>query len=698
MDERMEREMDRYSKRVEFVESEIKKRNFEKRIKNLLLVISSAAKKFNLKIGKVDETSKTDGKNIWLSLPFYGVDLPIEKIYSIFIALSMHEMEHVLSTNMDLAESYRNDVYRNLFNQLGRGQSDDIAHYIFNSIEDGRIERRAANRTPGYAKCLKWFRYLHWYHQPILAEPSTDGQKLQSVLWALCTYATYGSFPRRWLKVYDKNSEETQLIMKCMHDIDEAVASDECKICLDHCYNICEILKDYILSHTVSTKELEELLKDIQSSEYSSSPDGPAQDDGTSIDGNISVRKTRPQNDKKDDSDKDESKGKGDDNSGEKGEAKKDADGKDEKGNGKSSGNKGEKSDDNADGSANSKADSKERSDCKEDTTDSFSFVFDEDDNGFEENDKFAEETGKKGLEKTIKDDKDEGAKKDDDGQVDKSIIQDLGEADIENLLFEIVPNEKTTQRYRSPKSLEDAGKVLNRNLSPLFKFKKSAYSLNRRSGMVDINKLTKLATDETNIFKRKNINKTVDAAIYILIDASGSMHGYKWTKAMDSSSVLELGIKDLMPFKIATFQTSSNLHTRISVIKDFDDKPIGYTEKFRLNNGPNHGNRDGLAIRLATEELMKRPEELKILIVISDGEPSAYSRRYESGVQDVMNAVKESRKRKIHTYGIYINGDREGRFERYKTMYGNNALNCSPQDLATVLPRVIRKEIRNMV
>lgn len=163
----------------------------------------------------------------------------------------------------------------------------------------------------------------------------------------------------------------------------------------------------------------------------------------------------------------------------------------------------------------------------------------------------------------------------------------------------------------------------------------------------------------------------------------------------METASIIELGIAELAPLKIMTFCTWSG--TVIDVIKDFNDSSNlkGYVEHFQLMQGPTGGNRDGFAIRIAGAELAKRPEKTKILIVISDGQPSDYCRKYESGIEDVHNSILELNKRGIETFGIYIERDL-GYMDRFRYMYGEKrSLVCSSNELPIILPRLIRQNLR---
>lgn len=58
----------------------------------------------------------------------------------------------------------------------------------------------------------------------------------------------------------------------------------------------------------------------------------------------------------------------------------------------------------------------------------------------------------------------------------------------------------------------------------------------------------------------------------------------------------------------------------------------------------PQDDNRDGVAIRIGSERLMRRAHNQRFLIVFSDGEPSAYNYS-QDGILDTYEAVETARK-----------------------------------------------------
>src|SRR5699024_2131063 len=90
----------------------------------------------------------------------------------------------------------------------------------------------------------------------------------------------------------------------------------------------------------------------------------------------------------------------------------------------------------------------------------------------------------------------------------------------------------------------------------------------------------------------------------------------------------------------------------------------------------PEEDNRDGFSIRILTEQMVLRQEKHKLLLVFSDGEPSAEN--YEqNGVIDTQRAVANARRQGIDVIGMFLaDGTIDERDdETMKTIYGHERL-----------------------
>lgn len=145
-------------------------------------------------------------------------------------------------------------------------------------------------------------------------------------------------------------------------------------------------------------------------------------------------------------------------------------------------------------------------------------------------------------------------------------------------------------------------------------------------------------------LWRRKSIPDRHQAAVSLLVDLSGSMHGPKTDAAQAGTVLMGEALHRLqIPFAINGFQD------RLIRFADFHE---GLTEGVRQalgemplevagrraggNNTPGY-NDDGPCLREAAEQLLSTPADDRILIVVSDGMPAGC----RSTEQDLRNVVR---------------------------------------------------------
>ena len=155
--------------------------------------------------------------------------------------------------------------------------------------------------------------------------------------------------------------------------------------------------------------------------------------------------------------------------------------------------------------------------------------------------------------------------------------------------------------------------------------------------------------------------------------------------------------------------ETAATLHTPIAVI-GFDADREGYDvihtkyllwdntsdkRKRLVNITHKLDNADGYSIRYASKLLAKRPEKHKLLIVISDGEPSAFIyKNAEAGIIDTKNAIQTAKKMGQIVCGILIS-DYDS--EAHRKMYGRNLVYTEDGRVAHVLAQKLKQIIKEL-
>ncbi|KJZ17353.1 hypothetical protein TW86_03580 [Halomonas sp. S2151] len=178
------------------------------------------------------------------------------------------------------------------------------------------------------------------------------------------------------------------------------------------------------------------------------------------------------------------------------------------------------------------------------------------------------------------------------------------------------------------------------------------------RSGRLHSSSLYKLKTGDTRVFRRKEEVTTKNTAVMLLVDCSGSMKSNdRIAKAAEAAfalcSSLELinvptqvmgfttghnydlmeaaqremeELADKYPTKPICFDRIENLE--LPIFKTFDERmtPDVKQSLASIPFYPLRNNADGESVEAAGNILMRRQEERKILVVLSDGQPAMQS------------------------------------------------------------------------
>lgn len=244
----------------------------------------------------------------------------------------------------------------------------------------------------------------------------------------------------------------------------------------------------------------------------------------------------------------------------------------------------------------------------------------------------------------------------------------------------------------QTPAEISAPAKRLRQELIKILKIKYQDRR-NVRHGQIDARALWKLRCQEDNFFEQRNKRNKSSVAIYLLIDNSGSMNSaQKSVAARYAAAIIEEAFSEFASCKIAMF--ASGVNVTHWVIKEFKNKERFNASYNSLNCvTPTGGNMDGYSIRIAAEELRKRPERKKFLIVLSDGLPSDYPST-DAGQEDVRQAVREARKQQIEVIPIMFGSKtfQTASLPAFQFMYERNVIASGVQHIAEDLARLFKK------
>ena len=120
--------------------------------------------------------------------------------------------------------------------------------------------------------------------------------------------------------------------------------------------------------------------------------------------------------------------------------------------------------------------------------------------------------------------------------------------------------------------------------------------------------------------------------------------------------------------YAIYGFSGQSREAVDIHVVKDFDERSGGRVGLKISGVRPRQQNRDGAAIRHATQRLLQQPTKVRLLVLISDGKPLDDEYADEYSLEDTKMALREARLKGIHPFCITID---QAATEYVQRMYG---------------------------
>lgn len=185
-------------------------------------------------------------------------------------------------------------------------------------------------------------------------------------------------------------------------------------------------------------------------------------------------------------------------------------------------------------------------------------------------------------------------------------------------------------------------------------------YEYGQRRGKIHNGSLHRLMhEDKARVFRKRVVSDTLDTAVCLLVDCSGSMSGRKFDMACSGAGAVSEALKPInIPFTTLGFtnHTERRDAPMIWVFNEFGERvsTAELIQRFSLASGMLWENTDGDAIAYAHAQLAKRKEKRKVLIVLSDGSPAGrtWAGDINSYTRNVISNAEESG---IDVYGIGI-------------------------------------------
>lgn len=580
-------------------------------------------------------------------------------------------------------------------------QIGQLVHFVLNSVEDGRIENIAAAKSHTFEQSRRAFRGMLWLADDGNMPDELDAcTQLNIILNQILTIATSGVYEKGFLEKYEGTDLHKKV--RCVTPmIRRGTSAKTCREGMKAADDIVRELAPDIAEAAKAPEEFAKILNMIvkileESGNDSFSASSSEEEKGTG--------RSVPVLEKSDDGS----------------ESGKNADSAPESDNSSASSSEEENSSGQSESAPENPADSSEQSDKNADSTpesDNSSASSSEEEKGAEASPSAPEKTAnnsqksdpeaaKKAVEKAMEE-ATKGMKKYEEmaEEVEKEEARLKKEASsfkhpkvspapaISAYSYDVQFNEvgrKYTPDTMPPADVVSRGAMLRRSIEKVLKQKRNPDQRGMRSGRIDSSRLDGLIFSDTKLFKRLGDKKKPDCAVFLLGDNSGSMSGSNRFYCMRSFAVAEEAFRGLAKMKIAVFDSYGQDSVTHEVVKDFDEEFSGsFSCSFLEHGRTGYGNKDGYSIRVATKQLLARPEEDKILLVASDGLPSDYRSGFAEGIADVKDAVHEARKAGITVIGMYMSSDSES--SEFEEMYAPHAIITPFEEMSETLGLVLK-------
>ena len=196
--------------------------------------------------------------------------------------------------------------------------------------------------------------------------------------------------------------------------------------------------------------------------------------------------------------------------------------------------------------------------------------------------------------------------------------------------------------------------------------------------------------------YKNALPNEIPELAVGLLLDESGSMSSCdRCTYARASAIILYDFCQSLdIPVMVYGHSTGYGKNGRsVNLYSYAEFESYDHDDKYRMIDiGARGSNRDGAALRFVAEQLSKRPEQVKILILVSDGQPADMGYGGTAAEED-LRGIKQEYQRKGILFVAAAIGDDKLNIER---IYGDSFLDITDlNQLPVKLTSVVKRHVK---
>lgn len=205
------------------------------------------------------------------------------------------------------------------------------------------------------------------------------------------------------------------------------------------------------------------------------------------------------------------------------------------------------------------------------------------------------------------------------------------------------------------------------------------------------------LCRNDGKVFYKNNLpNEIPELAVGLLLDESGSMSSCDRCTYARAAAIILHDFCESLEIPVMVYGHSTDYydgHDSVELYSYAEFDGFDNDDKYRLMDiGARGSNRDGAALRYVADNLSKRPETVKLLILVSDGQP-ADTGYYGTAAEEDLRGIKQEYQRKGIIFVAAAIGDDKQNIER---IYGDSFLDITDlNQLPTKLAGVVKRHIR---
>ena len=218
----------------------------------------------------------------------------------------------------------------------------------------------------------------------------------------------------------------------------------------------------------------------------------------------------------------------------------------------------------------------------------------------------------------------------------------------------------------------------------------------NQKRGMLDKRMLHRIPTGRTDLFKASITDEDKPLDVCLLVDESGSMGHYTMTKARQSAIALKEALADNPMLNLWVFGHTADEYERgITEMYEYWSPSMTDRPMAMGSMRAKYENRDGNAIIASADRVKAEsttPDAQKLMIVLSDGEPSAAGYRGDISYSHTAKCVKYAETRGWHVIQLGFAGARKYSMAK---MFTNWLYIDDTDKIGDEVSKIIRKVIK---